>query len=179
MVLLGATPPGRIIEQHDIFFGIGESLKKLLPAMQMHWPEAEGGIHIDAWQEVAFADNYRVEIKARQDVVNGDMRLFFINLGGYRSGDFEEYHYKMVVVAPDKNTAMKQAKDTAFFKHTGFPGGGEAHIDDKYGIDIDDAYAIEDILATPFKEKYRINLVPVDVPGKNDLNIGYVRINKL
>lgn len=31
MILLGAKPKGRNIEQHDIFFGIGISIKALLP----------------------------------------------------------------------------------------------------------------------------------------------------
>ena len=31
MVMLGCTPEGRFTEQHDIFFGIGYSLKELIP----------------------------------------------------------------------------------------------------------------------------------------------------
>ena len=33
MLLIGSTPPGRNIEQHDVFFGIGESVKDLIPAV--------------------------------------------------------------------------------------------------------------------------------------------------
>lgn len=35
MVMLGCTPEGRFTEQHDIFFGIGYSLKELIPKMNL------------------------------------------------------------------------------------------------------------------------------------------------
>lgn len=41
-VILGATPKGRNIEQHDVFFGIAENLKDLIPDMKEFWKEAEG-----------------------------------------------------------------------------------------------------------------------------------------
>ncbi len=62
MVMLGCRPEGRCTEQHDIFFGIGKSLKELLPDMKNFWPEAKGRIHIDAWREVTQVDNYKIEI---------------------------------------------------------------------------------------------------------------------
>lgn len=46
MVLLGCRPKGRNTEQHDIFFGIADSLVELKPAMQLFWPDAL--LHIDA-----------------------------------------------------------------------------------------------------------------------------------
>ena len=33
-ILLGATPKGRNIEQHDVFFGIAENVKDLFPAIK-------------------------------------------------------------------------------------------------------------------------------------------------
>jgi antitoxin component YwqK of YwqJK toxin-antitoxin module len=47
MVLLGCTPSGRLTEQHDIFFGIANFLKELIPEMQAFWPEANGKIHVE------------------------------------------------------------------------------------------------------------------------------------
>ena len=90
-VILGATPIGRNIEQHDVFFGIGENLKDLVPDMKKFWPEAKGKIHIDCYQEVQFVDGFEVKIveKTSESVEN---HLFFINLGGYQNGKFEELH---------------------------------------------------------------------------------------
>ncbi|MBC7439220.1 MAG: DUF1543 domain-containing protein, partial [Flavobacterium sp.] len=40
MIMLGCKPEGRLTEQHDIFFGIGNSLKELIPSMKNLWKEA-------------------------------------------------------------------------------------------------------------------------------------------
>jgi hypothetical protein len=37
MVIIGCTPTGRFTEQHDVFFGIGKTLRELVPQMQAFW----------------------------------------------------------------------------------------------------------------------------------------------
>ncbi|WP_413667370.1 DUF1543 domain-containing protein [Mucilaginibacter sp. Mucisp86] len=61
MLMLGCKPPGRHVEQHDVFFGIAPSLGDLVPEIQAFWPEPEK-IHIDAWREVNAVDGYAVKI---------------------------------------------------------------------------------------------------------------------
>ena len=61
MVLLGCKPPGRHIEQHDIFFGIAKSLSDLKADMQAFWPDSVG-LHIDAWRRVITVDGFRIDI---------------------------------------------------------------------------------------------------------------------
>lgn len=180
IVILGATPAGRFTEQHDVFFGIGKTLRELVPQMNAFWKEAEGEIHIDAWREVTQVDGFSVTIiaKANAKATTGKEKLFFINLGGYKENEFEEYHYKIVTVAADKGEAIRNSKQTAFYKHYGFKGA-ESHIDDKYGIDIDDLYQIDDILPATTKEKYCINLLPAEDKKADELHIGYVMIEKL
>src|SRR4051794_12119416 len=90
MLLLGCKPPGRFTEQHDIFFGIAAGLPELLPAILAAWPEAPK-IHIDAWREVTVVDGYRVTVQAREQAAASAEKLFFLNLGGYKPGEFEEY----------------------------------------------------------------------------------------
>src|ERR1700733_1852294 len=93
MLLLGCELPQRNIEQHDIFFGIGRELKDLLPAIYDFWPDGHK-IHLDSWREVTRVDQYAISIVPRKDDAEAEpaARLFFINLGGYKPGDFEEYH---------------------------------------------------------------------------------------
>ena len=67
MCLLGCTPQGRNIEQHDVFFGIGQTLKHLVPAIVQFWPEAQGKIHIDAWREVTHVDGYSVQVVEKKN----------------------------------------------------------------------------------------------------------------
>jgi hypothetical protein len=59
--------------------------------MKAFWPEAKGKIHIDAWREVTIVDNFSIEIVAKKRF---QIICFFINLGGYKENEFEEYHYK-------------------------------------------------------------------------------------
>ncbi|RYZ22141.1 MAG: DUF1543 domain-containing protein [Chitinophagaceae bacterium] len=179
MILLGCRPKGRHTEQHDLFFTIAESLPATLPAIKAFWPDG-GTIHIDAWREVRQVDGRAVEIQERNEASQhaDTLKLFFVNLGGYKPGEFEEFHYKMVVAAADKGAAIQRAKETAFYKHTGFKGA-TSHVDDKYGIDVDDAEAIEDILPEALRARYRVCLLPPANTTEDELHLGYLKLSKL
>lgn len=181
MVLLGCKPPGRNTEQHDVFFGIAESLHDLMPEMKAFWKEAEGKLHIDAWREVNVVDGHRIEVSESdsETMLAGDQKLFFINLGGYKPDDFEEYHYKVLSVAPAMSDAVKGSKQTAFYKHTGFEDGGVSHVDDKYGIDIDDVAEIGDVLRKQDKDRFSIRISKSSDAPDDKLHIGYVSFKKL
>jgi len=180
MCQLGCTPQGRNIEQHDIFFGIGQTLKHLVPAIVQFWSEAQGKIHIDAWREVSHVDGYSVQVVEKTESVENILpeKLFFINLGGYKENEFEEFHYKMLAVAGDKGVAVQQAKQTVFYKHTGFKGA-ESHVDDRYGIDVDDVCEISDILSISVKEQYSIKLSKQLSIQEDELHLGYFKLDKL
>lgn len=179
-ILLGCRPPGRFTEQHDIFFGIGRSVKDLLPEIIKSWPEAKGKIHLDAFREVNQVDGYSIDIIERNDSVTGvenDVKLFFINLGGYKKGEFDEFHYKMLVVAKDQSEAIAISRETAFYKHTGFDGA-PSHVDDKYGIDVDDIFQVQEILAPAFKEKYHLNISKKE-GLEDEIQLGFYPFKKI
>jgi Domain of Unknown Function (DUF1543) len=173
MILAGGKPAGRHTEQHDVFFGIGDSIESTLPQLKLFWPEIAERIHIDAWREVTIVDDHRIDIVDKSDRPFQEPGLFFINLGGYKKGEFEEYHYKMLVVAQDKATALTQAKKAAFFLHNGID---QSHIDDKYGIDVDDYYEIGEILPVSLKEKYRLSIRQTTGAAPDALHIGYLPV---
>ncbi|HTL06721.1 MAG TPA: DUF1543 domain-containing protein [Chitinophagaceae bacterium] len=189
MLLLGCRPKGRNTEQHDVYFGIGSTLKDLLPGIKASWPGA-GEIHIDAWRMVTAADGYSINIQKRSAAGNSTPhpapapQLFFINLGGYRQNEFDEFHYKILVVADTLEEAKAQAKRTAFFKHNGLPNSATArnavaHIDDKFGVDVDDLFAVKDILPAALKEQYRIELLPSAATKEDEIHLGYLRLVNL
>ena len=182
MALVGCRPIGRNTEQHDVFFGIGNEIKDIIPDLFNFWPEAKKKIHLDAWRKVEFVDNFKIEIIIKEQYLNaGDnkaAKLFFINLGGYKPGEFEEFHYKIIIAALDKNSAIKKAKQTAFFTHNGFKNA-PTHIDDKYGVDIDDIYDIKDILPLSFKEKYTIKLTDNFSAEQDAIHLGYMKLDTL
>jgi hypothetical protein len=178
MLLIGCKPPGRHTEQHDIFFGIAERINDLIPEVKRFWPEAAGKMHLDGWREVTQVDGYTVTVQPKQETVShSNTKLFFINLGGYKKNEFEEFHYKMIIAAKDKAEAVNLSKKTAFYLHTGFEGAN-SHIDDKYGVDVDDLYEIEDILNEEIKKQYCITVTENKTDHNEDeLHLGYFKLS--
>ena len=109
---------------------------------------------MDAFQEVKFADGFEVKIVEKGEEVSQN-QLYFVNLGGYKKGFFEEFHQQHLMVGTSMAEIVKKAKQTNFYKTMGFEGA-VSHIDDKHGVDIDDIFNVNDILSLKMKEKYSI-----------------------
>ena len=159
MVKIGATPKGRLIEQHDMFFGVADHIHELFVAINGQWLEAKDIWHIDAYRQVTRVGDYRIEWLPEEPVqsivtepATKDLKLFFLNLGGYLPEQFEEYHHKMLIVAPTQALAIKQAKQTEFYQHYQFndpnmPFDASSHVDDKMAVDVDDIYNVSELLS--------------------------------
>jgi hypothetical protein len=177
MILIGAELVQRHTEQHDVYFGIGEQWEDLVPRIKSFWPDAKK-LHVDAWRAVHHVDGFEIKIVSKLEPVLQEevsQKLFFLNLGGYKRDEFNEFHYKMITVAPDKAQAVVAGKKTAFFKHTSLPEAG-SHVDDKYGIDVDDLHALEDIMSVDDMAPYRIAIVPAAPGAEEDkINLGYFK----
>lgn len=182
MLLLGSKAPQRNVEQHDYFFGIANSLKDLVPEIKAFWPEAGASIHIDGWRYVTAVDGYRVQIvpKDNEEIPTGK-KLFFVNLGGYQANKLEEQHYVILSVQDDRIGAVQNSKQTEFFKTKTIARikGANSHIDEKYGIDVDDIYRIEDILSKYQKAQYQIKLTPEGDLAEDTIHLGYFKLDKL
>jgi hypothetical protein len=179
MILLGCKPKGRYTEQHDLFFAVGTSVADLKMDIADFWPEADGKIHIDAWREVTKVDGYSLKIIPNREIHQSDSHsLFFVNLGGYKKGEFDELHYKMLIVAQTLAEASQRAKETTFYKHMGFEGA-VSHIDDKYGVDIDDAFNVEDVLSPAIKSQFHIDIVADNDAPEDVLHLGYLPLSKV
>lgn len=176
LVLIGCTPPGRHIEQHDIFLSTGDSIESLFAEIKAYWPE--GKVHVDAWREVTHVEGHQISIVARDAAAKPGSsadKLFLMNLGGYLEGRFEEQHYLVLTVKPDKAAATKAAKATVFYQHNHF-GKAVSHIDDRYGVDVDDIYEIEELLSPAQKGKYRIEITPMAGLPEDEYHLGYVKL---
>lgn len=179
MIMLGCRPKGRFTEQHDIFFGIGNSLKDLIPDMKKFWPEAKGQIHIDVWREVTIVDNFTINVVPKTENASNENQLFFINLGGYKPNEFEEFHYKILAVGQQMSDAVKKSRETTFYKHCGF-AGATSHVDDKFGVDVDDLYNVKEILELDLKQKFELQITKSETPIPDDeLHIGYLKLEKI
>ena len=182
MIKIGARPKGRLIEQHDMFFGIGEHIGDFVEAINAQWPEVKNKWHLDAYRQVTVVNNHRIQWqpttelqKAATQKTDADsnatsLKLYFINLGGYLAGEFEEYHHKLLIVAPTQADAVKQAKKSAFYQHYSFndkdtPFNAASHIDDKQQVDIDEIYDVNDLLTGG-----RLSILPL-IDANADANI--------
>ncbi|MES2454607.1 MAG: DUF1543 domain-containing protein [Bacteroidota bacterium] len=179
MLLLGSKAPQRNVEQHDYFFGIADSLKALVPQIIEFWPEAGKSIHVDGWREINTVDGYAIKVVPTGEApVKSARRLFFVNLGGYLSNQLVEQHHIILGVHEDRISAVQEAKKTVFFKNNSIKGAN-SHIDEKYGIDVDDIYRIEDILTTDLKSKYQIDIQPGNNLTEDAIHLGYFKLDKL
>lgn len=178
-LLLGCTPAGRHTEQHDVFFCIGKDLKDIIPDIKSFWPES-GKIHIDSWREVTAVDGFRISITEKEAIPEKHQQLFFINLGGYLPGSFEEHHYKLLTVAEDISQAIRNAKQTSFYKdYNTEDKSGVSHVDDKYGVDVDETLKVADILPAYQKERFSILLEPGKGLVEDEIHIGYLKLDKV
>ena len=211
MLKIGARPQGRLIEQHDVMFVIANSLSETIESVNQHWPAVKNNWHLDAWREVkrvgdyqillskdslskdglskdgwskdkALADNIFADDKVDNKLDSQGKQLYFVNLGGYLPGQFEEFHYKTLVVAETLGKATAQVKKTAFYQDYTFDnvdtaksGVATSHVDDKYQLDLDDIHCVADLLPKdvaltiqPLTEHEK-NQLPVDA-----LHIGYL-----
>lgn len=136
MVMLGGKHPKAKIEIHDVVFARGETLEEIYPQLRQQWFGAPKGLHIDSWLMVDGIADYQVRFT---DIAPGpdELRLFFINLGGYQSGQFGEEHQYLLVVATDKATAKKQGKAIANQKWQ------QPHTDNL--LDVDDCIPIDQV----------------------------------
>ena len=159
MIQLGGRPKGRLIEQHDMFFGVANHVSELIDDINSHWPEVKNKWHIDSYRAITKVDGYSIKLAESLEVElakkvenNHALKLFFINLGGYQQGSFEEFHHKLLIVAANQAEAIKQAKQSDFYKQFTFndkasPFNAASHIDDKFEVDIDDIYNVNDLIS--------------------------------
>ncbi len=180
MILLGCKPTGRNTEQHDIFFGIAKELKDLVPEIKASWKNS-GKIHLDAFRVVTNVDGHAITIAEKPEKKSSDLNLFFLNLGGYKENHFDEFHYKMLTVATEKAAAINIAKKSAFYLHTGFGKKATSHIDDKYGVDVDDIFEIKDILSQEMKDQFSIEISKEinEALPQDEMSLGYYKIDEL
>ena len=175
MVILGCNVPNRYIEQHDVFFSIGADLLNLKQSMYDFWPEAGDKLHIDSYRIVSRVGDYVIKIVLKEnESKSDDLNLYFLNLGGYKPHDMEEYHYKQLVVAKSIEDAVALATEHVFFKHH-----NEPHVDNKYGIDVDDIYLVSDILPNIIRNQYSLQIMKANAHHKeDDLAIGYIKLSE-
>ena len=135
----------------------------------------------------ALADNIFADDRVDNKLDSHGKQLYFVNLGGYLPGQFEEFHYKTLVVAETLGKATAQVKKTAFYQDYTFDnvdtaksGVATSHVDDKYQLDLDDIHCVADLLPNDVA----LTIQPLTEPEKNQLpddalHIGYLSLKQI
>lgn len=89
-VCLGGRAPRCRVELHDVAFAVGTDLESIHGQLLDGWFGTADGLHIDAWAVLDQVPGFRVELL--QTSPDNDLRLFFVNIGGYVPGEFGERH---------------------------------------------------------------------------------------
>jgi hypothetical protein len=134
-VYLGGKAPKANTELHDVVFVVGPSIEATYHRLMDKWFGDPLRLHIDSWMELGVVDGYRVTL--RPEPPSGPERLYFINLGAYRPGEFTELHAIAFLVASDEQTVKERAKRDLLL------GMDSVHKDDLY--DVDDCLEVAEV----------------------------------
>lgn len=184
LVQLGATVPGRLTEQHDVYMEVAPDLESLKVGIRNFWPGCKS-IHVDGFERIEIVDGYKITIiPADKDDSNreeeNELKLFFLNLGGYREGSPVEWHHQMLVVAETLQQAISQAKKSPFYKSMSV-AKGPSHIDNRYGVAIDEAFNVKDILPEATRSQFDLKIEPLHTEEfkLNKKAVGYFKLTEL
>ena len=104
---IGGSVPTSLIELHDVRFILAEKYEDTIDELKASWWGTPESLHIDCWGELKSADGHNVVLKPEPS--RGDKKLYFVNLGGYDTADFNELHKNVFVVAPTESKAKVRA----------------------------------------------------------------------
>ena len=146
VVMLGGRAEGCRIELHDVAFAVGESLEATHQQLLDQWFGEARGLHVDAWAVVDQVEGYRVSLEPEPPRDDEPVRLYFVNIGGYRPGDLAEQHGYMVLAASGKAQAKARAKRLLLAGHK--------------SVHKDDLYEVDDLLEISRVDGLHIHLTP-------------------
>src|SRR5882724_10280083 len=98
-VYLGGRADGCNIELHDVVFVVGPSIEATYSLLAKKWFGNLQGFHIDSYVELQNIDGYKIELSKEPSKEDSLKKLYFINLGAYKPGEFTEYHQSAFYVA--------------------------------------------------------------------------------
>ncbi|OYW90385.1 MAG: hypothetical protein B7Z18_11475 [Alishewanella sp. 32-51-5] len=139
LVYLGGTAPGANIELHDVRFVVGKRIEDTYPQLRQQWFGTQKGLHLDSYLAL---HNIRLSTAPVQQQV----KLFFVNFGGYYPGKIAEQHDFMLCVAGSAAEAKTRAKAQL--------------LTDADSPHKDDLLQLDDCLQLEQASGYYIELVP-------------------
>ena len=156
LVVLGGRSKGCHIEQHDVRWVVGDSIDDTLPELVRQWSGLRRGLHIDSYRTVSRVDGHNVVVQSGR--ASGALaeanKLWFVNLGAYRSDSMAEQHHFGLVAAPSAASAKAAAR------RRWLQGLEQIHKDDLHGVDQDPA--LDDLLPISGNGQWHLRLEPAE-----------------
>ncbi|GAB2906513.1 DUF1543 domain-containing protein [Rheinheimera gaetbuli] len=135
LVYLGGTAPGANIELHDVRFVAAQQIQDAYAQLCQQWFGTVKGLHIDSYMQVKHIDGYAVSL--RETPAQSELKLYFVNFGGYYADKIAEQHDFMLCVASSHSEAKAKAKQLLL------PEADSRHKDDL--LELDDCFAVEQL----------------------------------
>ncbi|WP_320676745.1 DUF1543 domain-containing protein [Prochlorococcus sp. MIT 1300] len=121
LVVLGGRFRNCNVELHDVRWVASETIEAAIPELKSQWFGNQKGLHIDSYMNLEYVDGYKIVLKEASKLkpINKSSisckneslkKLWFVNLGGYKSDQLAEAHEFGMVVANSSKEAIKKAK---------------------------------------------------------------------
>ncbi|OZB35419.1 MAG: hypothetical protein B7X50_14125 [Alishewanella sp. 34-51-39] len=141
LVYLGGTAPGANIELHDVRFVVGKRIEDTYPQLRQQWFGTQKGLHLDSYLAVHNIDGYQIRLSTAP--VQQQVKLFFVNFGGYYPGKIAEQHDFMLCVAGSAAEAKTRAKAQLLTDADSPHKDDLLQLDDCLQLEQDSGYYIE------------------------------------
>lgn len=116
MIYIGGSAPGANLEVHDVQFVIAPSIEETYTQLINRWFGNKKGLHLDSYKHILGADGYEIIISdTPQDT---DLRLYFVNVGGYNKNNLAELHAFGLFVGFSPAEAKRKAKQRLLTNET-------------------------------------------------------------
>lgn len=175
-VYLGGRADRCNIELHDVVFVVGSSIEETYPLLAKKWFGNMDQFHIDSYMELQNIDGYKIELRKELSKESTSKKLYFINIGAYKSGEFTEYHQSAFYVADSSPDAVRRAKSELC------QGMQTIHKDDVVLLDrINNPadFDVDDILELREIDDYFISLKPTNSTQQTAPVSAYIKLDFL
>jgi len=175
-VYLGGNADGCSIEVHDVVFVIGTTIEETYPILVKKWFGNPNKCHIDSYMELQNIEGYQIGLSQKPPSSDIRMKLYFINFGAYKPGEFTEYHQNAFYVAESPAEAIKKARKELCL------GLDTIHKDDLVQVDhVDNSieYEVDDVLEVKHVDGYYIVLTPNAATKQEKPTSAYIRLDQL
>ncbi len=127
MFYLGGGSKKSNIELHDIQFVAANTPEEAWPVLKRAWFGDKNRVHIDGYCRITWADGYAITLSTQP--AKTAEKLFFVNVGAYRSDSLAELHEFDLFVAATAHQAKKKALEKLLH------GAAQQHKDNLKDVD--------------------------------------------